>query len=317
MRLTAKSLTISRGQGLAEYSLIGFLILVVSIPAISLFGDEFMGVLGGIFTGMNKSVTAQATPLSQAVLTQSGDHLTESSFNGVETADVKVTLKDGTVITLNEYPQDLKKYVEATGSNGATTELLAQMDSLIAQLEKSKTTTSLQNNKLKELSNQGHRLASIEATIENAYKTAGSVSNLNTMKVSFENKQYSVNELSMWLGWQGGSSTGQSTPNDIKNTLTDSYAAPELSVFINRYFEAEASGALSDPSVRNIVSDLTSQIAYLTEVMEHASWQAAEVADDPKTLDSYQISAVTNNQSSQICKQGNNGNGKDNGVKCD
>lgn len=307
----------NEGQGIAEYSLIAVLILVVSIPAISLFGGDFMGLLQGIFSGMDKSVTAEATPLSQAALTQSGDQVASSSFTGAETADVKVTLKDGTVITLNKYPQDLKKYVEATGSNGATTELLGQLDSLITQLGKSKNVTASQINGLKALSNQGHRLASIEGALENAYRTAGSINDLNNMLLTLEGKKYSVTQLAYSIGWQGGNGSRQSTPDDIANTLSDSYAAPELSEFINRYFEAEASGALNDPAVRDIVSDLSGQIAYLTEVMEHSTWQASEVALDPQTIDQYQVANLVNDKSSQICKLGNNGKGNDNGVKCE
>jgi len=315
MRLTMY-LTEVKGQGLAEYSLIGILVLAVSIPAVSLFGDEFMGLLGGIFSGMNQSVTAQAAPLSAAALAQSGDQLaSRNSFTG-GAADVKVTLKDGTVINLSQYPQDLKKYVEATGSNGATNELLAQLDSLVEQLKKGNKISESQLNSLQALSNQGHRMASIEKLLEDSYKNASSLNTIYSGQIVFEGKTYTPLSLRSLLGWDSGLNgnyTGLDTPDTLKTTMSAAGANPELASFLNLYFQAEGSGALNDPVVKGIVSDLSSQISYLSEVAEHSSWQVATDSLDPKTISSVQVSHLTDDKSSKICKVGN---GKDTGVHC-
>lgn len=305
-----------KGQGLAEYSLIALLILVVSIPAISLFGGDLMGLLQDMFSGMNKSVTAQATPLSNAAMAQSGDLVAaERNFAG-SSAAVKVTLKDGTVIDLSQYPQDLKKYVDATGSNGATNEMLAQLDSLIAQLKKGNQITPAQLSSLQDLSNQGHRIASIEKLLEDSYKNADSLNTIYSGQVTFDGKTYTPLTLRSLIGWDtglNGTYTGNDTPDTLQTTMSATGANPELSKFLNLYFQAEGSGALNDPALKNIVSDLTSQIAFLTEVSEHSSWEIATSSLDPKTINNVQVSLVTDNNSSQICKAGN---GKDNGVVC-
>lgn len=296
-----------KGQGLTEYAMIGALILAVSIPAIATFGESFFDVLQSIYSNMERAVLSQATSLSQAERNMSGD--TVNAYQGGPAADLKMTLQDGTVINLKGYPQDLKKYVEVGGSNGATTEMLAQLDSLILQLQKSSDISPMELASLKNLSNQGHRLANLEAAIENTFKQAPAGSNYNALPVTFEGKQYAVKDLTSMLGWYGANMA----PVDIKNTLSDTNAGSELDRFLTLYFQAEASGALNDPAVRSVVSDMSGQIAFLSETLEDTTYNVAAGTFGVESIDSYQASLVTQYNSSQICTAGKN---KDTGVLC-
>jgi len=293
------------GQGLVEYSMIGLLVLIVAMPAISLFGGDFLEVLRGIFSNMNQNVTAQATPLTTAQIAQTGDQKADA-LGGAQSAKVQITLKDGTVIQLSQYPQDLKKYVEVSGTNGTTAILLAQLDSLISQIKKTKTLNQTQVGSLQKLSTQGYRIAAVEKTIENAFKNAKSVNELSNTMITFDGQQYTITDFSWLIGWHGAVGY-QSTPPDITNALDNSSTAtgPELSRFLDLYFEAEANGSLNDPALKTVVSELSSQIAFLSEVMEDSSWQVLTSTKDLSTLDSLQISSTTHYNSSQICQLNN------------
>lgn len=298
-----------KGQALQEYILIGALIIVMIIPTMLIFSGNFAGLLGRLYNNMNKTVLAQATPLSQSALTQTGDVLAVAAEGGKSKKDLVFTLKDGTIINLNQYPQDLKKAVEVNGSNGATNEVLAQLDSLIEQLEKSPDTNKTELASLKDLANQGHRLATIENLIETSYKNAGSLENLQATEVTFEGKQYKIDDLSSMLGWQ----SSELTPESISDRLSTQNAGPELKQFIDLYFKAEGSGALNDPAVKKVVTNMSDNIAFLTEITESTAWTTSNVEFDAAAMDQYAASAATNLNSGGICQAGNN---TDTGVQC-
>ncbi len=295
-----------QGQGLAEYTLIALLALLVCIPAIGLFGGDFLNVLKGLFVGMNQSVVAQATPLTQAQVTMSGDKAA-TALSNLKAVNIQLKLKDGTVINLKNYPQDLKQYVEATGSNGATTVLLAQMDTLIQQLKAKNALSTSQVTYLQQLSSQGYRLADIEAVIEKTYQTSSTGNNIYGTPVSLGGQTYLLGDLAYMLGWHGNLTSGvQSQPDSITNPLSAANAGTELEKFLNAYFQAEASGALTDPALNHVVSDLSSRIAFLTEVMEHAAWEVDTSASDPSLFNTLQVSNLTYYSSSQLCQVGSN-----------
>lgn len=310
----AKSLS---GQGLAEYTLVAFLVLGAIIPAVSLFGGDFTAALQAIFNGMNGTVVASANPLSQTQINQTSDPATTptpSSGPTGQTASVQLKLQDGSTIDLNQYPMDIKAYVETTGTNGATLVLLAQMDSIIAQLSTNPNLPPEQVASLQALANQGHRIAMIEGLLESKILSASSLTDLSAMSFNFEGQIHTMDSLNWMIGWHGtGAAGSQDDPTSVINPLNGTNTGVETSQFIDLYHQAVATGALSDPAVNATITELASQIAYLTEVTDYSVWASMYDTMDLTTFRSLEVSNITHFDSSQICTTGGD---TDTGVAC-
>jgi len=314
---------IQKGQGLAEYVLIAFVVLIASIPLVNIVGGSVEGVLGQILGGMNQSVLAQAP--NPAPLTPGGTPSTPPTTGGnpnpgVPTSppsppttgapgDMTMTLKDGTVLSLKNYLEDSKSVVETTGTNGATMEILAQLDAMIAQLSKLPNVDPEQINRLQALANQGHKLADIEAAVAKAYTEVGSSDELATWTTTIQGQTYTGAQLTQVIGfWNPTGSMGDG-PQDLTNPLSTQWAQSETAAFINLYNDAKASGALSDPAIDALVTDAASKISYLTEITEHG----AIVLPDEASLYANMASNMSDTHSTNICSAGG---GTDSGVAC-
>lgn len=314
-----------KGQGLAEYALIAFVVLVASIPLVNIVGSGVETALGQIFQGMNNSVIAQAQ--AGQVVNPDGTYGTPTTPSPTGTnqptptgspstppppgnpGDMTVTLKDGTVLALKNYLPDMKSTVETSGTNGATLEILAQLDSMIAQLQQQPNADPAQISRLQALANQGHKLAEIEAAIAKAYTEVGSLNDLANWTTTIQGQTYTGEQLTQVVGFWNPTGTMGDSPQDLSEPLNTQWAQGETATFINLYNDALASGALSDPAINAFVTDAASKISYLTEATEHG----AIISPDEASLAANMASNMTDTHSGNICAAGG---GSDSGVHC-
>ncbi|MBX2860710.1 MAG: hypothetical protein KTR14_05720 [Vampirovibrio sp.] len=201
------------GQGLAEYITGGSIVAFVAIAAVAPLAANWQGFMAGIANdsvgGGNTIASANTSQNTPAPATQpvgvnapipgTTTNITTNAFGST------LTLSDGTTMTLEQYPLDVSM-IETAGGHGTTEFLMSQMETIIAQLEIDGKIDQTQASLLKDLSNQGHRIAEMEKIYETTLANSGNdYQNLLNTPVTFDGVQY-ANADSMVrenLGWRG------------------------------------------------------------------------------------------------------------------
>lgn len=296
-----------QGQSLNEYALITALVVIVSIPAFTLFGRNVQNQ----FTSMNmvKSPTI-------SILNPPSDKTAPSDPTAPPSA-VTPQAPGNTSFT-NPSFKEIASSVQTAGANGATNLLANSIEQIAKQQLADGKITQNQYNQLAALANQGHRLADMEALIETAAKDPKIPNNqLFDQDVMFEGKSTTLKNLFDNIGFTQKYSAGL-----LSNPLESGpLASPETKVFIDLYNQAIASGALSDPAASNQVKLLASQIATISDTLvfaaqdrEDSTISTSDVTQNMVSrLNSYNGSNITNENSKGICTVGN---GSDADGKC-
>ncbi len=237
---------------------------------------------------------------------------TSSETTPSSTGNVQIVTANGTTINLEGYSPLFSESIETTGANGTTLSLYSSLMNIAQELESAGEVDATQANLLRDLANQGHRLAEIEGLIETAAQQASSVFDYNSVDIPFDGQTYKTFELEALLGW---SANGSATPENIaSNSLNATGASPETATFIALYESVLASGALDDPAVMDIVTGLSGEIAYLTELTEHASALVGREEKPLSEFNSTMVSETTHYDSELICNEGDGA--EDTGVSC-
>ncbi len=301
------------GNSLLEYALpvavfflTGALALLSGMPDVmqAYFTDTVKGTQSGhsVVIAAYGSVGAAAQALTSSLPPE-----TPSS-----TGNVQIITANGTTINLEGYSPLFSDSIETTGANGTTLSLYSSLMHIAQELESAGEVDAAQANLLRDLANQGHRIAEIEGLIETAAQQASSVAEYNSVDLTFDGQSYKTFELEALLGW---SANGSATPENISsNALDATGASPETATFIALYESVLASGALDDPAVMGIVTGLSGEIAYLTELTEHASALVGREEKPLSEFNSTMVSETTHYDSELICNQGNGA--EDTGVSC-
>jgi hypothetical protein len=311
-----------------EFLLPAALVGVVAIAALSptsgtLFDYFFQAQTGQIYSAKNKSVHLQ--PMGT---------LTPSQALGVSTQTLRITLEDGSILTLNQLPSNLKEAIESLGSNGTTELLLANLDSLIVQMEKAGASDPAQLNRLKALSNQGHRLARIQEALEQAFTQAQAQGiPFPETSVTFDGVTYKPpTALSLQIGFGVTDMNGAvpSSPEFIQFMRSTGYygtdtsiyerhpPGAELAQFYQELQRATQSGALNQPAVRQVVVELSNRIAAVSDGLEGGLHRASEEISLGKPLSVERLRSLSaidasHHYSGEICQVDG---GRDSGVQC-
>ncbi len=202
-----------------------------------------------------------------------------------------ITMPDGLVINLEDYPKDVTAVVQSTGANGATTLLANQLTSLTVLLAEHGVITGEEATGLLELANQGHRIALIERTIEEAYKVSADPAAFAKQPINFEGVVYD-------------------SPSDLADLIgedsADSRDHVERIKFQTLYDKVANSLATREPAVQTLVNDLVRDIINIAESVEASS---EEDNYDPAQYQNNIASNATDKDSTQICKLGGNNSG--------
>jgi hypothetical protein len=286
------------GQSFTEYCL-----------AIALISLSSLGVLAMVGTNITAKAPAilpmpTAPPTTGAGTNTNGSNSTSNpSTTGGNTPSPSGSSSN------QPLPSDLSKVLQAAGVNG-TTEVLADQIRQIAQhlLDTGKLTPD-QANYFFVLANEGNRISSIEKLIEDANRTGAKT-------VTFDGKTTTPYDLAESVGWTNEPSqyynTIVNTAGDMMSRAPDNRSV-EMQSFIDKYQQLVNSGAMSNPDVQNVISNLTAKIATLSEVTEAYTSDAHWGTTLAPTMSNYAVSQTSFWHSSNICATGA---GKTVGVTC-
>ncbi len=320
------------GQTTTEYILLAAIIGIASIAILSSFSNNFAAGLPSL---LDRIFWGGGTGVSNTSSTNS----TSMATSPLGTKNLTITTANGTVINLNNYPTDIKTLIEPTGGSGTSRLLMNQFQQLIQNLVAAGDINTNQAILLNDLANKGHRIANIANALETAANDP--TFDLANDILTFEGSSMTARKLSGDLsgGFIGGNSVTTLPPDaltnppktcdsngcSIKYILSDndvvklydpstSYnnlpAGGPLYSFIDTYQAAQASGALNDPVVAQLVNAMGADalsISYLYG--KSASLNIAYAQDTSRstptmTLDNYYVSPNVNFDSSTICSSG-------------
>jgi hypothetical protein len=278
----------SRGNTLMEYGITGALLIIVCIV-----GLQFLN------SGLNKAVAMIRDDMQSRQKSAETMHaLQVAHANGQSTG----TLSAAEQALLQ---QSLGNKLQTTGANGSTELLANQVAATAALLLAEGKIDQSQYDVLMRLSNQGHKIAQIEATVAESLKMAnGDVAAFENMTFTIDGQTYQGKRLAGQIGF------GSLYPKDFNTTdiMTTGYthAGSQLTTFLDLYKEAQASGALSDPAANDTVTSAATQIASIGEVVEDsvAQFTWGKVDGDADSILAFQASNASHMNSDKICETG-------------
>lgn len=261
------------GNALIEYLIPVGVLAVIVFAGVSLFGGDFPSYLSAVSNA--KTSSPQNARLELKAM-GSNPYL----------QSVPITLSDGTVLMLENYPTDLAKAIETLGADGTTDLLAANLEALVRQLREQGKISDADANQLLALANQGHRLAKIQSLIGDKVSASGDDVNLflNT-PIEFDGKIYKNGfELSRIMAMQSAVDNvdfdptleayykERFTPFDTK-TLSPGYfekygygGAPELNHFVKLFAQADQMTAvMKNPEINALVGKLSDQIVAIAD----------------------------------------------------
>jgi Flp pilus assembly pilin Flp len=317
------------GQSLSEYSLLGGIVVLLAIGGIVSLGQSVDGIFENMFASSVSTAGAggmQVTATNGAP-SSAPSPSSSSASSPAGTQGLTITLSSGQQISLNDYPSKLKTSLQTNGANGTTAMLLANLDSVIQQLQAEGQVTDAQANLLIALSNQGHKIAEVEKLIEDALANAnGDASKFLNTPITYNGKTYPGPKM---LGQEIGFGIMWNTDGAYQ----DGVMAQQFRAL---YDQAVAQGALNDPVAQSIVNILTNQIANTADGVETAVYKISIGESSPSgynqaaanslterdqslgintqsSLADLPASTITNQDAAGICAAGS---GTDGGKSC-
>lgn len=278
------------GQSLTEYGVIGGAVFAVVLISLSPLGHN----VADLFSKM-----VSPPPKSMNLASPSGSGIQVDIIGGASSGSSTGTTDYSGSGSTPPIPKDLPEFIQTAGANGTTALFADQIRSIGEQLLAEGKINQEQANDYYALANQGNRIATMEKLIEDAMANG-------TQTVTFEGKTYTPYELSRQVGWPDEPSQYYTmvvkTAEDALNRSPDSRSVTMQS-FLGSYVKLKDSGAMSDPGIQQLVSNLSAKISYLSEIIEsNVSDQHWNVSDT--SLKSYMASQTSYWSSAQICSVG-------------
>ncbi len=340
------------GKTLAEYALIAFLVALVSIPALTYLGTE----IDAMYTGSDPINKAQPLfALLNGSGSQNGSSAATAENNPPGGANTTMGNAEGGMVS---YDYTFSQAIQSSsvegiienlkngGMGGVTSSLASNLDELINQLEASGDMSPEEAAHFRKLSNQGHLIADIQRTIEEAVlKFHGTPDDDNftafrQQKVVYQGQEMTVQQLAAMVDWMhqmpdnwynqlasGKIDTSSTTFFEGANVTHDN-GKNELGRFIDLYQDTLNFTAYQDhPELRDYVTSLSATIAYLSDMsgsfyisrfenaQEMQKWQIWELTQKAPVfaLDAQNYSEITDGSSGEICGVGQ---GSDTGTSC-
>ncbi|MBX2860709.1 MAG: hypothetical protein KTR14_05715 [Vampirovibrio sp.] len=151
-------------------------------------------------------------------------------------------------------------------------------------------------------------MADVQAQVEAAVANFTNFTDLSQQTVTYQGQNHPLSAAIWMIG-----ANGPEPSNWATNVMDIQNASPALATYQQLYQEAMNSGALSNPAVNAIVSELALQTTFLVETTEHQVTLAIS-AEDTSMLDpAEQLSLTTHYNSAGICQTGGN---TTSGVQC-
>jgi hypothetical protein len=317
-----------RGNNLTEYALPLALVAFVALGAGMLLQSGLTGTMTSQYGGTRLNPASKTLQIQQMGMDPSVMPLT-------------VRLANGQVLTLDGYPQDISKSVETVGINGTTEKLRAVLESLIVQLEQGPNPDPDTINTLHALANTAHNMAELQRLLEDAAQRAGNDKEalarmtftlndpsgpvtLTTRQVAarlgfiFDNYDTSVlSDYPQLVPYLKSSNVirqihGDKTAAILEKDPPGMY----LANLLEQFRTLDQGGRLNDPTLRQVVTTLTSQIMHLSDTFEgNVIFSTDPTVPDqrPSQIQQATASNITNLKAATICTVGGT---KDSGVFC-
>lgn len=266
------------GNTLAEYGLIGLLVLMVCGAALGQLGFS----LHGQFNNFQQSLAFKPKP--KATAPGSGNKIPVKNSPASFVAGTDGTLRNPKIfapegVIVSEVwtsPKETAQRIQVAGANGTTREMLASFEKWIQQMRDAGEIDDTQANKLQKMANDGHYLANAEKALEDALSQGQT-------RFTFEGKQYSAAQMAHEIGLEPDSG---SSNWDLDPTYSKAIIAP----LATSYQQAKVDGTLSNPVVKQKVSELMMQIAAASDAL---SWNTDVALKSGANLQSAQFNQTT------------------------
>lgn len=262
-----------RGNSLAEYTVIGGLVLVVSIFAIS----GFCGHLQEALAGLKSDMEGHARTATVAGVVQMAASRTQAQLAAQQAAQqtAQQTAAGAGVNVQLKATGSLTSSIMVSGANGTSELVLANLEAitkdLLAKGEIDQQTADI----LVKLANKGHQMAQAEKLLEDAMKNSnGNAQAFNQATVTFNNQSYSTYELAGQL----------QLVNDANGALVPNSTNSLMSQFQN--LSDQATGNIQDSQTQQLVGTLSNQIAVLADGTENAT-HSVNRGEYAPTLDAF------------------------------
>lgn len=283
------------GVSLAEYTLIGTLVLLVTVGAFIMAGNNLDTILQDLKGDMVAKIdSAKAF---------------EASANTTNTNTTATSTTGATVYTGLDSLMPMSQFVATSGANGSTTLLANAIEITAEQALTTGQLTEGQYRTLIDLANEGHRIAEALRLIEEAFSYAAiNGGNPYDAKVYFEGQTTTAVNLANDLGFDGYT---RSMPSDPLDPSLD--ADPFMQAFQDAYMAAKSSGALNDQAIDTQITKLAKQIAFTSTALDLALFDYDDDLINKAELVEGTASKLTDVDSVQICETGS---GTDSGTQC-
>lgn len=270
--------TPANGNTLAEYGLIGLLVLVVCAAGLGQLGFS----LHGQFDNFQQSLVykPKTPPVSlngKKIPKNEGDTFVAGTDGAQHSPEVfskePIPQKiDGMWTSPNETAQR----IQVAGANGTTREMLGNFEKWIQEMLDAGQIDDAQANKLQKMANDGYYLASAQKALEDA------ISQGKTSFI-FEGRKYSAADMAHEIGLDPGS--GVSSWD-----LDPAYSKAIIAPLATSYQQAKVDGTLSNPVVKQKVSELMIQIAAASDAL---SWNTDVALNSGANIQGAQFNQTT------------------------
>lgn len=253
-----------------------------------------------------------------AILGNSLPMNTVQALYNPQTGQIEYKLFDGTgsgVTTTSVEGKDLvdsmKALVDQKGIGEASSTLSSNIIAVADEMMRAGELTPQQHDALLNLANQGMEIGGIESLLEaqlTQFET--SQADVNTMmhtQVSWGGEMITVEKLAYKIGCYGNCDLSSGNLPSINNSH------PETAQFIDLYQQVAQSGALDDPGMEFLVTQLSTQVVALSDVTEGIfGWtfgsrtgpDVPNTAQEMKYFMGEDVSKITYSNSGTICSSG-------------
>jgi hypothetical protein len=240
------------GNTLAEYGLIGATILGLCLLGLTQLGDSLKYQVDGFGHSLVRKPAISALP---GVVAEQ-----EKRFQEVGIDWKAMVAKN----------KDFQATILVSGANGATNELLSELDRTIQRLLASGEISEAEARELIKLSNMGHTMAKAEKAMEDAMA-------VGSPRVEYEGKTYMLANMRDLLGFD-------KPPQGDSWEVEAGYANSLVGSFVQAYQNAKKAGAMSNPEINKTVSALSYKIV---AVADSLSWTTDSIITDKAQGASY------------------------------
>ncbi len=296
---------LQHGQSLTEYGLGIGLVALISLAGLTSLG-------GNLKIALENMIPKPTPPVAVSVALPGGPAKgsgSSSSSQGPTQTGAPVSFSGNSVIKPADFTTNLTSTVTTLGANGTTFELAKQLNAMSAKMLASGEISETEANKLYALANQGYRLANLEKQVEDASKRNSSTGAFLASSINFDGKTYTMPQVASLIGFGTPTELRQDIKANNNYMLETNDASPETLAFINLYQDAINSPNLQNSEAKGVVSQLSSEISYLTDDVSNLIYGAYAPDITLENLNQNTVSAATVYDSTAICYVGNGHSG--------